>query len=147
MNTLNTDKKIIGRLEYVSFPEFGIENIEAKIDTGAYSGSIHVSSIEEFIDEDKPVLRFVLLDEDHPDYNTKEIVTHDFFSNYVRSSNGSQKRYFIKTKLEIAGESFYTIFSLANRSSMRRFILLGRKNIRHRFLVDVSKTFLLDRKN
>ena len=37
------EKKIIGRLERVDQPEFDLKRIEAKIDTGAYNGAIHVS--------------------------------------------------------------------------------------------------------
>lgn len=139
------NKKIIGRLEYVSFPDFGIENVEAKVDTGAYSGSIHVSSVKEAVDDSGvPVLEFFLLDEDHPQYNSQKIVVSDFFSKYVRNSNGSQKRYFIKTKLKISDQVFETIFSLTNRTSLRRAVLLGRKNIRHKFIVDVGQKFLLN---
>lgn len=136
-------KKIIGRLEYVSFPDFGIENIEAKIDTGAYSGSIHVSSIEEFLDNNQVMLKISLFDKDSKNY--KEVILSDFITNYVRSSNGqSEKRYFINSTLKIAGEKFITIFNLSDRSSMRRDVLLGRQNIKNHFLVDVSKTFLGD---
>lgn len=142
----NQDKKIIGRLEYISFPDFGIENIEAKIDTGAYSGSIHVSSVNETTDANGvPMLEFFLLDEDHPQYNSQKNLAYDFFSKHVRNSNGSQKRYFIKTRLKIADSTFESVFSLTNRDNLRRPVLLGRKNIRKRFIVDVSEEFLLNK--
>ena len=37
---------LIGRREFISFPLLGIDSIEAKIDTGAYTSSIHCDSIE-----------------------------------------------------------------------------------------------------
>ncbi|MCB0803275.1 MAG: ATP-dependent zinc protease [Flavobacteriales bacterium] len=38
---IKRDKTIVGRVEKVDFPELGILDIEAKIDTGAYSTAIH----------------------------------------------------------------------------------------------------------
>ena len=38
-------KKIIGSFEKVSFPDFGLNNIVAKIDTGATSGALHATHI------------------------------------------------------------------------------------------------------
>lgn len=139
------NKKIIGRLEYVSFPDFGIENVEAKVDTGAYSGSIHVSSVEETVNEEGvPVLEFFLLDEDHPQYNSQKIITHKFKKKTVRSSNGEmQDRYFIKIPYKIGSDVFEGIFSLSNRASMRRPVLLGRKLLKKYFLVDSEKKFIL----
>ena len=42
-------KKIIGRLEKVSFPAFQLHNIDAKIDTGAYTSSIHCKKAKEVV--------------------------------------------------------------------------------------------------
>jgi len=40
-------KKVIGAFEKVSFPDFGLFDIVAKIDTGATSGSLHATNIKE----------------------------------------------------------------------------------------------------
>jgi len=39
-------KKVIGSFEKVSFPDFGLHNVIAKIDTGAASGSLHATDIK-----------------------------------------------------------------------------------------------------
>jgi hypothetical protein len=39
-------KCIIGRRDMIDFPELGLEDIEAKIDTGAYTSAIHCSQIK-----------------------------------------------------------------------------------------------------
>ena len=64
-------KEIIGRLETVDLPTWNIKEIEAKIDTGAYSSSLHCHNIEEFEKNDTNWVRFNLLDPDHPSYNDR----------------------------------------------------------------------------
>lgn len=139
-----TNKKIIGRLEYISFPLFGIENIEAKIDTGAYNGSIHASSIQEIERDGTKLLSFRLIDETHPQYQDKDFVVQDFRQKKIISSNGaSEIRYLIKIPFVLGGQEFVSEFSLSNREALRRPVLLGRKNIKKHFLVDAAKKFVL----
>ena len=38
---------LIGRIERVNFPLWNMKDIEAKIDTGAYTSSIHCQNIQE----------------------------------------------------------------------------------------------------
>ena len=53
---------LIGRREYVNFPALGITGIEAKIDTGAYTSSIHCHAIIEKQVNKKKFLCFKVLD-------------------------------------------------------------------------------------
>ena len=41
------DKIVIGRRETAQLLDFGLENVRVKIDTGAYTSSIHVSHCQE----------------------------------------------------------------------------------------------------
>ena len=43
-----SEKAIIGRNEWVKFPEFGISNVKARVDTGARSSSLHATDVQEF---------------------------------------------------------------------------------------------------
>ena len=62
----------------------------------------------------------------------------------VRSSNGEiQERYMVTTQVKLGKRKFKTEFTLTNRSEMKTPILLGRKALKGRFVVDVSKAFLL----
>lgn len=132
-------KTIIGRNEKVSFPELGIENIEAKIDTGAYSTAIHTHKIwVEEIDE-KETLFFELFDPVHENYRDLIIKTTNFFRKKVRSSNGRiEKRFIIRTPMTLGGKKRQTHLSLTNREKMKYPILVGRKFLSKGFLVDVS---------
>jgi hypothetical protein len=139
---LDTNKKMIGRLEYVDIPDFHLKGIEAKIDTGAYTGAIHVSLITEFEKDNKRYIRFVLLDEEHPEYHGKAFETDEFEEKRVRSSNGDiQHRYAIPVTINLKGLELKTKLSLSNRKDLRYPILLGRKILKKHFIIDASKTF------
>lgn len=140
---IKTDKKIIGRLQFVDLPKWNIEQIEAKIDTGAFSSSLHCHNIEEFLKGDEKWVRFNLLDPDHSSYNDRlfSLPIHD--SREVKSSNGqTELRVFVKTKICFLNDEFEIELSLTNRSEMKYPLLIGRKFLRKKFLVDVSKKHL-----
>ena len=135
----NTELHTIGRIERVDLPDWNIRGIEAKIDTGAYSSSVHCHHIEEVDRNGKSFVRFNLLDPEHQAYNEQLFELPVFDKREVKSSNGiSSFRIFIRTKLHLFGEQFEIELSLADRSEMRFPILIGRKFLKNRFIVDVA---------
>ncbi len=131
-----TDRKVLGAFEKVGFPKYGLTGVMAKIDTGAYTGALHCTVIEEVKTKTKKTLRFSPFD--HPEVMIK---THDYLTNHMRSSNGViEKRYVIKTEIEIDGEKYPIALSLADRSAMKWPVLVGRRFLRkNKFLVDVHQ--------
>ena len=126
----------LGRSDRVDLPGLGLYNIHAKIDTGAYTCSLHCSRAEVV----NGILEFVLMDDEHPEFTGMTFVFKEFSSRAIRNSFGIvEKRYIIRTTVKIFGEEIITEFSLSDRDEMRFPILLGRKILRHRFLIDVSK--------
>lgn len=144
---MSTQKqKIVGSTEIVGFPMFDLFDVPAKIDTGADSGAIHCTKIEEKVIKGKNVLQFSPFD--HPEII---IVATDFVMKSVRSSNGdAAKRYFIDTTITIQGNDYPINLSLADRTEMTWPVLIGKKFLCDQgFLVDVSKeaAVLLDDKD
>ena len=134
-------KKIIGRKDLVSFPGFELENVPVKIDSGAYSSSMHCQSIEVVEFDEKEQLRVVFLDSGISGYTGKEVVFDDFKTKTVKSSNGiAQERFFVKGTVRLFGQTYETVFSLTERTGLRNPILLGRRLLNKRFLIDTSKT-------
>ncbi len=132
---INKPKQIIGRIERVDFPELGIKDIYAKIDTGAYSNTLHCRDIQ--VKENK--LYFKVLDPGHPIFSQKEHCFADFKQKKIKNSFGEvEKRYLIKTNIKIAGRLIKSIISLSDRGTMRYPVLIGRKSLRNKFVVDVS---------
>lgn len=127
--------KVIGAFESVGFPEFGIEGVTAKIDTGAYTGALHCSSIKEKEGLEGKTLVFV------PLTGTNIFEKDEFAINYVRSSNGKrEKRYFISTDIQIHGLTHEIMLSLTSRHKMKWPVLIGRRFLQtHHFLVDPTQ--------
>ncbi|MFA9391778.1 MAG: ATP-dependent zinc protease [Prolixibacteraceae bacterium] len=133
------EKLIIGRKDFAHFPELELENIAVKIDTGAYTSSIHCHQIEEIELDGEKAIRFQLLDPTHQDYNDQVFVFKNFKLKSVKSSTGqAELRYIIKTKISLFGRRYPIELSLSERGEMRYPVLLGRKLLRKRFLVDPS---------
>jgi hypothetical protein len=80
------------------------------------------------------------MDDEHPEFTGMTFVFKEFTSRAIRNSFGIiEQRYIIRTTVKIFSEEIITEFSLSDRDEMRFPILLGRKILRHRFLIDVSK--------
>lgn len=138
----DNNKSVIGRLEYVDLPDFGLQKIVAKIDTGAYTGALHATDIKEVDISGQKMLEFRLLDEDHSEYIDKVHTVSDYEIKKVKSSNGDvESRYVIPVKLIIKNKTINAELTLNNRKEMRYPILIGRKNITNIFIVDVAQKF------
>ena len=128
---------MIGRIDKADFPALHLNDIAIKIDTGAYTSSIHCHNI---IEKDDGI-RCSFLDEEHPLYNEKEIVFEDYDIVFVRSSNGIiQKRYQVQSNIKLFGKIFKISLSLSDRQEMRFPVLIGRKFLTKKFIVDTELT-------
>ena len=78
-------KKIIGRIDKADFPLLDLYDIDIKIDTGAYTSSIHCHKV---LVDDNDELICIFYDEGHPYYNGKEIRFKEYRFAKVKSSNG-----------------------------------------------------------
>lgn len=134
-------KPIIGRHTYVSLPGLDLQNIIAKVDTGAYSCSLHAENIRVVRKNGKKMLRFDVPVIEKGRHFTGENQTC-YIENYeiieVRSSNGTQNRYRIETAVEIFGKKYATKLTLSNRGSLKHPMLIGRRLLRSNFLVNVE---------
>lgn len=128
--------QILGRYDRVDLPELGLYNIHAKIDTGAYTCSLHCHKAE--IVDGK--LEFILLDQEHPEFTGMRFLFPEFEKRDIKNSFGEvEKRFVIVTSITIFEEVITTEFSLSDRGSLKYPILIGRKILRDRFLIDVKK--------
>ena len=136
--------QILGRSDRVDLPGLGLYNIHAKIDTGAFTSSLHCSRAE-VVDGQ---LEFVLLDDEHPEFTGMKFVFKEYSEREIKNSFGeAEKRFVINTTIKIFDEEILAEFSLGDRDAMRFPILLGRKILRDRFLIDVTKKNLSYRSN
>lgn len=126
--------KTVGMLLKVNLPLLGVKGLSAKVDTGAFSGSLHATGIKEVSTEKSKQLKFI------PHGKSSPVTVNNFHSRRIKSSNGHvSTRYAFDTEVEILGERYPITVTLSNRSSMKHPMLIGRKFLRtHGFLVDVS---------
>jgi hypothetical protein len=130
----------IGRLEHIALPGLGVVRVEAKLDTGAYRSALHYQKlrIRRLGEEKRLVVDFQMGGQ------RKTKVFKSFKRVTVKSSNGEKSlRYLISTSVRLGAHRVRTQFTLFDRSDMRYQVLLGRKFLRGRFVVDVSGKHLL----
>lgn len=134
------EKKIIGKKELISIPELELYDLNAKVDTGADSNALHCDDI---VMDDDSFVSFTLLDEVHPSYHGKRIKMPIYKIKKIKSSNGMvQERAFIQVFVDFFGQRYQTLISLTNRADMKYPMLIGRKFLANKFLVDVSQEYL-----
>ena len=136
-------KLTIGWREWVSFPDFGIDKIKAKIDTGARSSSLHAWKIRPFQKDGVDWVRFEL----HPLQRTNKITcqceARVIEQRKIKSSSGHETlRYIISSKVVMGNISWPIELALGNRDAMGFRLLLGRTAVRNRFLVDAGHSYL-----
>ncbi|MCH3882424.1 MULTISPECIES: ATP-dependent zinc protease family protein [Tenacibaculum] len=144
-------KITIGRFDKGDFPELSLFDIDLKIDSGAYTSSIHCINIKEVKNDKESLIKYTLLDPEHPLYNNKEFTSRNYTSKMVKSSNGiAEKRFMIQTEIIIFNKSFPIDLTLSQRKEMKFPILLGRKFLNKRFIIDAIKkdlSYKLKQKN
>ncbi|PVW15305.1 ATP-dependent zinc protease family protein [Marixanthomonas spongiae] len=132
-------KRKIGRIDKADFPKLELEDIEVKIDTGAFTSSIHCTDVT--VENDYLKCRF--LDEEHPQYHNKEFIFDEYDVKVVKSSNGeAQTRYRIHTEIVLFGKKHPIFLTLSDRKEMKFPVLLGRNFLTKKFVVDINKTNL-----
>ena len=131
--------KIIGRIDKADFPELNLRNINIKVDTGAFTSSIHTHDVKEIELNGEKHIEFKLLDPSHPKYENIIFKVKSYEVKTLKSSFGnSEQRFIIKTNILIFDQEYPIEMSLSDRSDMKFPVLLGRKFLNKRFIVDTS---------
>lgn len=140
MQSFLADDLIIGKYDRIDLPLLQLQNLKAKIDTGAKTSSLHCSYIKQ---SDENTVTFEVLDDTHKKYRKKKYSMPIQRVARVKSSNGSmESRYVILSKVIIFDKIYDVEFTLRNREKMNFPILLGREFLKQGFLVDVNKEYL-----
>ncbi len=138
------NKVLVGVLELCNLPELTIDNLNIRVDTGAATSSLHVDNIVEFEKEGQLWVSFDI----HPDiHDVSEIVRREALVESVKTVKSStatrEKRYYIKTPIQMAEQTWDIHLTLTDRSEMTYLMLLGREAMIDRLIVDPSQEYLL----
>jgi hypothetical protein len=136
------ERHALGWREWLSLPQWGVDFVKAKIDTGARSSSLHAFDLRTFERDAQEWVKFEI----HPwQRSTADMVTADapvVGWRDVRSSSGSiDRRPVVRTTLVIAGMFFDADVTLTRRDEMGFRMLIGREAIRRRFVVDPAISY------
>lgn len=128
---------IIGSREKVSFPTLGARNVPSKVDTGADVSAIWCSEVNKFEDR----LECVFFAPGSPYYTGQKLVFKkgEYKISRVHNSFGhTERRYKVKIPVIINGRRILASFTLSDRSKKTYPVLIGRKLLVRKFLVDVA---------
>lgn len=140
---MSAEKQLLGWREWVGFPELGIPQIKAKVDTGARTSCLHAFFVEPFERKGAPWVRFSI----HP----RQKNTHDIIQceapvkdkRLVRDSGGhEEERFVIDTLVSIGAYQHRVEVTLTARDTMKFRALLGRTAITGHYLVDSGGSYI-----
>lgn len=146
-NHHNSSLKIVGWREWISLPDLGIKRLKAKIDTGARTSALHAFALEKFREKRKDKVRFYI----HPlQRSTQKVnicVAEIIDRRWVTDSGGhGEYRFVIETRMLLGHFEQLIELTLTNRDSMTFRMLLGRSALKHHYLVNVDKSYLIGKK-
>ena len=118
--------------------------IKAKIDTGAATSALHTSKLEHFEVDGRPWVRFTVRPHQRRAGGAMRVEAPVIDERRVRSSNGkSELRPVIETEISLGEQVWNVEFTLTRRNAMGFRMLLGRRALRRRAVVDVSSSYRL----
>jgi len=138
-------RPIIGWRERVDLPGLKVFGLNAKVDTGAKTSSLHVDEVSALSgSKGASRLRVVIAYADERGIErTVRCDVQGSGMRRVKSSTGhTEQRHVIVTMLRLGTEEYPIEITLSDRSDMAFPMLIGRGALRKRFLVDCGRSFL-----
>ena len=131
----------IGWREYVGLPEWGVERVRAKIDTGANTSTIDAFDIEEL---PGGFIAFSVVKSRRPKIVRVRAKAKVVRHTVVRSSTGDgEQRYVVRTRANVGDHEFQVELTLEARPRLLCRMLLGRRALAGRFLVDCAHRYVV----
>jgi len=133
--------QVIGWLEHVSLPSFELNQIKAKIDTGAKTSALHAEDIEYITINNKQFVDFSVMQDDGKKRNVRVLFVGE---RRIKSSTGQVTvRPLVNVIIKMGSQEFDIELTLINRSQMKFKMIIGRDALHHRFIVDPAESYLL----
>ena len=143
-NNKPQQRVLIGWREWTALPELGIPSIKAKVDTGARTSALHAFSVEPFLEDGIPMVRFAIHPVQHRTDKVKQCVAKVVDERWVTDSGGHrEQRLVIQTQIQMAQMMWPIELTLTNRDNMRFRMLLGRTSMENRFSIQPDQSFVL----
>ena len=116
--------------------------IKAKIDTGAATSALHAARLRRYEVDGEQWVEFTLRPHQRTSRDSRRVQAKVVDERRVRSSNGrSEVRPVIETVMGIGDRHWAVQFTLSRRDEMGFRLLLGRRALRGRTLIDPGKSY------
>lgn len=137
----------IGWREWVGLPKLGVQQIKAKIDTGARTSSLHAFDLSYYARAGQFYVKFSI----HPLQNDDSLVVRTaarlLEERFVKDSGGKTTlRPVIITPVRLGQIVWNIEMTLTGRDEMGFRMLLGRQAVRNRFLIHPGKSYIIGKK-
>ena len=134
------EKKVVGWKEQVALPDLKIKSVIAKIDTGANLATIDADDIKFVTRKDVKYVKFTVKKRNNTVRKTSAPLAG---FKRIRSSNGDvERRPYIKTDILMDGIIKNIELTLTDRGPMDYTMLIGRKALGRRWIVNPSISFM-----
>jgi hypothetical protein len=135
-------KRVVGWKEHAALPDLKVKDVIAKMDTGANLASIDASEIKYSTKSGVKFVNFKIMKRNNTVRKTSAPLAG---FKRIKSSNGEvERRPYIKTTLLVDGISKKIELTLTDRGPMDYTMLIGRKALGRRWVVNPSISFLTD---
>lgn len=136
------DLPVVGWREWIALPDWKVPWTKAKIDTGARTSALHTFDLEPFTKDDVDWVRFVVHPWQGSDADGVEVEAPLVGSKEVRSSSGEAAvRPVVRTRIRLNEVEVPVDITLTRRDEMGFRMLIGRRALRNRFLVDPARSY------
>ena len=133
-------KRVVGWKEHAALPDLKIKDVIAKMDTGANLASIDASEIKYSTKSGVKHVNFKVMKRNNTVRKTSAPLAG---FKRIKSSNGDvERRPYIKTTLLVDGIAKKIELTLTDRGPMDYTMLIGRKALGRRWVVNPSISFL-----
>jgi len=133
------EPRTVGWLEAVVFPDIGLR-VVAKLDTGAKTSCLDAESIEFSEKKGEKWARFSLRRR-RGSLDARAFEARVAGERKVRTSNGHETRPVVDLWVCVGGERRRVLFTLTRRAEMNYRVILGRRALEGRLLVDSARKF------
>jgi len=134
-------RRMIGAVERVDIPAWGLVGVPARVDTGARTSALHVEALEEL---GSGRVRFELAPVQTGRKRPPPVEAPIARRGRVRSTSGKlERRIFVSARVLLGGVEQRVEIGLVDRRRMQYPMLLGRSALAGRYWVDPGRRYLL----
>ncbi len=142
-NDPHTTPVAVGWREWVGLPEWGVDAMKAKIDTGARTSALHAFDLELFDRDDAEWVRFGVHPWQKSDSDPIIVETLRLDHRTITSSSGTRsQRPVVASAMRLGGREITAEITLTRRDEMGFRMLVGREALAQGFTVNPAASYL-----